>query len=309
MNQPSGHRPARSATGVIGGMPARQRPIARLPVLDSAIAYQDIGSGSPIVCLHGNPTSSYLWRNVLPLLPGRALAPDLIGMGESGKPDIAHTFDDHSRYLDAWMDAMNLDAVILVGHDWGAALACDWAARHPDRVRAIAFSEAVIKPMTWSEFPLGAHGFFRAARTADNGEALVLDANAFLDQVLPGTVARPLSSGDLAAYHAPFPDRVSRRPLLAWARSLPLDGQPGDVVARFSAFAQWLAHSTDVPKLSVTFQPGPGTMTTTATQKWCTATLAALETEHIDGLAGHHTPEDQPEALAAAIRTWIDRRL
>src|SRR3954471_2408688 len=135
-------------------------------VLDSTIFYREIGTGVPMIFLHGNPTSSYLWRHVLPAVgdPGRRLAPDLIGMGESGKPDIAYTFDDHARYLDAWFDALGLDDVVLIGHDWGGALAADWASRHPGRVRALAFTEAILKPMTWEEFPPAGAEVFRALK-------------------------------------------------------------------------------------------------------------------------------------------------
>jgi len=136
-------------------------------VLDSTIFYREMGAGTPFVFLHGNPASSYLWRNVLPAVgdPARRLAPDLIGMGDSGKPDIDYTFDDHARYLDAWFDALELDSVVLIGHDWGGALAFDWAARHPDRVRGVAFFETIVKPMSWEEFPDDGRRLFEAIKT------------------------------------------------------------------------------------------------------------------------------------------------
>ncbi len=194
------------------------------PVLDSTMFHRESGAGAPVVFLHGNPTSSHLWRDVLPAVggPGRLLAPDLIGMGESGKPDIAYTFADHARYLDAWFDALGLDEVVLVGHDWGGALAFDWAARHPGRVRGIAFTETIVKPMTWEEFPEGGRPLFEAIRTPGVGEALILDDNAFVEQVLPGSVATPLAPADLDVYRAPYPTVESRRPLLQWPRSMPL---------------------------------------------------------------------------------------
>src|SRR5690348_10335917 len=177
-----------------------------IDVLDSTIHYE--GERGPIVYLHGNPTSSHAWRKVLPRTGG--LAPDLIGMGESGKPDIAYTFADHARYLDAWFDALGLHDVVLVGHDWGGALAFDWAARHPDRVRGIAFTETIVKPMTWEEFPEGGRGLFAAIKTEGVGEKMILDDNAFIDQVLPGTVATPMDQSDLAVYRKPYPTRESR---------------------------------------------------------------------------------------------------
>ncbi len=278
-------------------------------VLDSTMAHRELGSGTPMVFLHGNPTSSHLWRDVLPAVggPGRLLAPDLIGMGESGKPDIAYTFADQARYLDAWFDALGLEEVVLVGHDWGGALAFDQAARHPGRVRGIAFTETIVKPMTWEEFPEGGRPLFEAIRTPGVGEAMILDENAFVEQALPGTVATPLTPADLDVYRRPYPTRESRRPLLQWPRSMPLGEEPADVVARIRAYDRWLAASPDVPKLLLTFAPGPGVMTGPETVDWCARNIAALEIEHHDGVAGHHTPEDQPLAIAGAVAAWADR--
>jgi len=277
-------------------------------VLDSAMSYRESGTGTPIVFLHGNPTSSYLWRNVMPGVgTGRLLAPDLIGMGDSGKPEIAYSFADHARYLDAWFDALGLAEVVLVGHDWGGALAFDWAARHPGRVRGIAFTETIVKPMTWEEFPEGGRELFRAIRTEGVGEAMILDQNAFIEQALPAASATPLTPADLAAYRKPYPTRESRRPLLRWPRSMPLGGEPADVVTRIEAYDEWLRSSPDVPKLLLTFTPGPGTMMTSDIVAWCVANIAALEIEHSDAVAGHHTPEDQPELIATAISAWVER--
>ena len=162
-------------------------------VLGTTIAHRERGDGTPVVFLHGNPTSSHLWRDVLPAVDGhRLLAPDLVGMGESGKPEIAYTFDDHARHLDAWFDAIGLGDVGLVGHDWGGALAFDFAARHPGRVKGIAFTETIVKPMTWEEFPEGGRELFAAIKTPGVGESMLLDQNLFLD--LDGTVAHPLSA-------------------------------------------------------------------------------------------------------------------
>ncbi|MFG1853958.1 haloalkane dehalogenase [Actinomadura geliboluensis] len=277
------------------------------PVLDSTIFYREVGRGpTPTVFLHGNPTSSYLWRHVLPVVgaAGRCLAPDLIGMGESGKPDIAYSFDDHARYLDAWFDALELDRVVLVGHDWGGALAFDWAARHPGRVRGIAFTETIVKPMSWEEFPAGARPLFEAMRSPGVGEAMVLEENAFIEQALPRTVPG-LSEEDLAVYGRPYPTRRSRVPLLQWPRSMPLDGEPADVVARIDAYGQWLVDSADVPKLLVAFEPGESAMMSAQIIDWCTAHMSALEIE-THGTAGHHTPEEQPEAIASSLVAWLD---
>ncbi|WP_433632850.1 haloalkane dehalogenase [Nocardia sp. CA-120079] len=276
-------------------------------VLDSTIFHREMGAGTPFVFLHGNPTSSYLWRNVLPAVddPARRLAPDLIGMGDSGKPDIDYTFDDHARYLDAWFDALELDSVVLIGHDWGGALAFDWAARHPDRVRGVAFFETIVKPMSWEEFPDDGRRLFEAIKTPGIGEAMLLEQNAFIE-LLPGTVITPLTEEDLAAYREPYPTLQSRRPLLQWARSMPLGGEPADVVARVEAYDAWLATSVEVPKLLLAFEPGPGAMQSPEMVDWCATHIANLEiTRH--GPAGHHTPEDQPTAIATAIAAWADK--
>ncbi|WP_406193591.1 haloalkane dehalogenase [Kitasatospora sp. NBC_01560] len=277
-------------------------------LLGTTMHHRESGTGTPVVLLHGNPTSSHLWRDVMPAVGGgRLLAPDLIGMGESGKPDIDYTFADQARHLDAWFDALGLRDVILVGHDWGGALAFDWAARHPDLVRGIAFTETIVKPMSWEEFPEGGRELFRAIKTEGVGEAMILDENAFIEQALPGTVATALDPRDLEVYRRPYPTRESRRPLLQWPRSMPLGGEPAEVVARIEAYDRWLAATPEVPKLLVTFAPGPGTMMHEDTVAWCEANIAGLEIARHDAVAGHHTPEDQPELLAASIATWADR--
>ncbi|MBX6385767.1 MAG: haloalkane dehalogenase [Microbispora sp.] len=277
-------------------------------VLDSTMFYRDTGAGTPMVFLHGNPTSSHLWRRVLPLIgePGRCLAPDLIGMGDSGKPPVPYRFADHARYLDAWFDALDLDGVVLIGHDWGGALAFDWAARHPGRTRGVAFMETIVRPMSWSGFPEGARELFRKLRTPGVGEELVLDRNLFIEQALPFGVATGLADEDLEVYRRPYPTRDSRMPLLQWPRAFPFDGEPADVVERVEAYDAWLAASPEVPKLLLTFESGPGLMTGPETVAWCAGNIAGLEIENC-GPAGHHAPEDQPEAIAAAIAAWADR--
>jgi haloalkane dehalogenase len=266
-----------------------QRGGVQVKILDSTMSFVDTGVGAPLVFLHGNPTSSFLWRNVLPSLPGRRLAPDLIGMGGSGKPDIEYTFDDHARYLDAWFDALDLDDVVLIGHDWGGALAADWASRHPSRVRGLAFTEAVVKPMSWAEFPPDGAELFRAIKTPGVGESMI---GGFLDGLPP-------------EYAGPYPTDESRRPLLRWARSLPLGGEPAPVVARIEAFGRWLGSTPEIPKLLITFEPGHGTMLTPPMIDWCAANFASLEVVHHPVMAGHHTPEDQPELIAKTLSTWL----
>ncbi|MGC7096329.1 haloalkane dehalogenase [Amycolatopsis lurida] len=276
-------------------------------VLDSTMAHRETGTGTPIVFLHGNPTSSYLWRNVLPAVgdPGRRLAPDLIGMGDSGKPRIDYTFDDHARYLDAWFDALDLGEVVLVGHDWGGALAFDFAARHPGRVRGLAFTETIVKPMSWAEFPEAGRELFRTIKTPGAGEELMLEQNAFIES-MSGMVTG-LTDADLDAYRQPYPTPESRLPLLRWARMMPLDGDPADVVSRVERYDRWLATSPDVPKLLLTFQSSYGAMLTRELIDWCERNIAGLDIAAHDLVAGHQTPDDQPQAVAAAIAAWLDK--
>ncbi len=278
-----------------------------LRVLDSTIHYEDSGHGTAVVFLHGNPASSRLWRNVLPRIGhGRKLAPDLIGMGRSGKPNIAYQFADHARYLDAWLDALALDRVVLVGHDWGGALAFDWAARHRQRVLGLAFLESIVKPMSWEELSPQARKRSEAIRTPGVGEAMVLDQLLFVRQAYTGGVLTPVAEQDLEAYLAPFPTRESRRPILAWARQIPLGGEPAELVARIEAYDAWLADSADVPKLLMTFEGSPTLIISKEMADWCATNIAALETVHC-GAAGHHAPEDRPAEIAAAISVWADR--
>jgi haloalkane dehalogenase len=277
-------------------------------VLDSTISFRELGTGAPLVFLHGNPTSSYLWRDVIRLVgdPGRRLAPDLIGMGDSGKPAIEYRFADHARYLDAWFDQLELEDVVLVGHDWGGALAFDWAARHPERTRGIVFMETIVRPMVLADLPESARPVFEALRSPGVGEAMVLEQNVFIEQALPATSMSGLSAADLDAYRQPYPTPESRRPLLQWPRSLPIDGEPRDVVERVEAYDRWLSASPEVPKLVLSFEPGPGQMLGQDVIDWCVANVAALDIERC-GPAGHHAPEDQPAAIAAAIVVWADR--
>jgi haloalkane dehalogenase len=276
-------------------------------VLDSSVHYEDSGSGTAFVFLHGNPGSSHLWRNVLPRTgQGRLLAPDLIGMGRSGKPDLPYAFADHARYLDAWFDALDLDRVVLVGHDWGGALAFDWAARHPGRALGVAFLESIVKPMAWEDLSPQARERSQTIRTPGTGEEMVLEQNLFVRQAFTGGVLTPVGEEDLEAYLAPYPTRDSRRPVLAWARQLPLGGEPAELVARIETYDKWLASSTDVPKLLMTFEGSPTLLISGELAGWCAANIAALETVPC-GRAGHHAPEDRPEEIAAAISAWADR--
>ena len=279
--------------------------IHRTDVLDSFIAHREIGEGRPLVFLHGNPTSSHVWRHVLPRIDrGRRLAPDLVGMGRSGKPEIEYRTRDHARYLDAWMDALDLSDVVLVGYDWGGVLALDWAARHPDRVRGVVVFETFLRGMRWSDFPSEGATLFRALRTPEVGERLVLEENAFLARSLEHGVTRGLAEVDREVYYAPYPDPASRRPLLQWPREIPIDGEPADVEAILDANAAWMA-SARTPKLLLTFDGGR-LSNATEVVAWAARTFPTLDVVPL-GASGHHAPEDAPEAIADAIVEWLDR--
>lgn len=278
-----------------------------IEVLDTVMHYEQAGSGRPIVLLHGNPTSSYLWRSVIPALAGsgRCLAPDLVGFGASGKPEIGYRFAEHARYLAAWFDALGLEEVTLVGHDWGGALGFDWAASHPDRVRGVAFMETIIKPLSWAEWPPAARDIFQAFRS-EQGEQLILDRNLFVEAVLPASIQRTLSAEEMEHYRRPFAERSARRPTLVWPREIPIDGEPADVVARVEAYDRWLGESSSVPKLLLTFDPGA--IMTPPVVQWCRGQLADLEVEHV-GPGIHFVQEDSGPAIGAAVAAWIRRRL
>jgi haloalkane dehalogenase len=278
-----------------------------VPVLDSFLHYEESGAGPVFVFLHGNPSSSRLWRKVIPRLGrGRMLAPDLIGMGQSGKPGIPYLFADHARYLDAWFDALGPDRVVLVGHDWGGALAFDRASRHPEQVAGIAFLESIVKPLRSADLSPQARKRAETIRDPEAGEELGLDTDGLVRQAFTKGVLTPVSDEDLAAYLAPYPTRESRLPLLAWARQMPIDGEPAELVERIEAFDAWLAESAEVPKLLMTFEGSPTLLITAGQTAWCAANIASLDIAAC-GQAGHHAPEDQPEAIAMAISAWADR--
>lgn len=280
-------------------------------ILDSHIAYTQTGQADlpVVVFLHGSPTSSYIWRNVTPHISGRArvLAPDLIGMGESGKPDIGYRFADHARYLEAWFEALDLNQVVLVGHDWGGALGMDWAARHPGRVKGIALMETFLRPQSWAELPPQVVEHSQALRTPGLGERMLLEDNFAIEGALPHpfSIHGGLSEHDHDVYRAPYLDPASRRPLLTWPREIPFDREPADVADRFDAYGRWLADTPQVPKLLLTAEDGVGIGSPEMTA-WAKGHIAALEVESI-GLAGHQAPEDQPDAIGQAIARWLDR--
>lgn len=278
-------------------------PRRSVRVLDSEISYVDVGGGDPIVFLHGNPTSSYLWRNIIPHLDGlgRCLAPDLVGMGRSSpSPGGTYRFFDHSRYLDAWFEALGLsERVTLVLHDWGSALGFHWARRFPQRVRAIAYMESIVQPRRWEDFPNGRDAIFRALRS-DRGESMILDDNFFIETVLPKSILRALSEEEMEAYRAPFRDRESRKPTLIWPRELPIEGEPADVAAAVDDYGRWLAGSP-IPKLFIAAEPGA--VLTGRARDFCRTWPNQREVA-VKGI--HYVQEDSPVEIGQALRDFVE---
>ncbi len=288
------------------GTPSSQAEMRHIEVLGSRMAYVERGAGAPILLLHGNPTSSYVWRNILPYLEplGRCIAPDLIGMGQSDKPDLAHRFADHARYLEAFIGALGLNELTLVAHDWGSALGFDWMARHPGAVRRVAFFEAFLAPLPGFEvFAPANRELFRQFRKRGAGEQLILEQNAFIEQVLPAGILRSLSPAEMDAYRAPFPDPASRRPTLAWPREIPIAGEPADVLAVFERYLTALQRSP-IPKLLLTADPG--VLVPAPVVAWCREHLPNLEVVEL-GPGRHYLQEDYPDAIGRSIADWIRR--
>ena len=281
-------------------------PRRRVAVLDTEMAYVDVGAGDPVVFLHGNPTSSYLWRNVIPHVEavGRCLAPDLVGMGDSGwAPAGSYRFVDHARYLDAWFAAIvPARPVTLVVHDWGSALGFDWARRHPERVRGVVYMEALVRPVTWDEWPEPARKIFQAMRSP-GGEEMVLQKNVFVERILPASVLRGLTEAEMTVYRRPFLEPgESRRPTLTWPRQIPIDGEPADVVAIVDAYAQWLAAADALPKLFV--NADPGVILTGPQREFCRQWPNQRE---VTVRGSHFIQEDSPHEIGEAVAAFVGR--
>ena len=283
-------------------------PKQHAQVLDSSMGYVEIGQGDPIVFLHGNPTSSYLWRNVMPHAEGlgRLIAPDLIGMGDSEKledsgPD-RYRFVEHRRYLDGLLEALGVvDNVTFVVHDWGSALGFDWANRHRDSIRGIAYMEAIVKPLTWDEWPPPVKPVFQAFRSPA-GEKMVLEENAFVELVLPGAVLRKLSEEEMSVYRRPYGEPgESRRPTLTWPRQIPIEGEPEDVVAIVEEYGEWLAQS-DLPKLFI--NADPGAILRGSARDFCRSWPNQTEVT-VSGT--HFVQEDSPDEIGTALADWLNQ--
>jgi haloalkane dehalogenase len=272
-------------------------------VLGTRMHYVDQGDGPTFLFLHGSPTWSYIWRNVIPHLSGqgRCVAPDLVGMGRSDKPDIEHTFEAHIAYLDAFIAELGLTDIVLVVQDWGSALGFQYAQRNPDNVRGIAFMEALLGPIgSWDDFDPGFRDIFKLFRDPIEGRELIINQNVFLEQILPGAVVRTLSSTELESYKAPFVDPADREPLFAWPSELPIENQPAGPAKIMTSYREWLLGS-DLPKLLL--HATPGSLTTADVVAWAEAELPNLTTVHL-GAGIHHLQEDHPHAIGRAIAEW-----
>lgn len=281
--------------------PADPHPRRRIAVLDTEMSYVDVGQGDPIVFLHGNPTSSYLWRNIIPYLSehGRCLAPDLVGMGQSGKsPAGAYRFVDHARYLDAWFDGLKLTSnVTLVIHDWGGALGLHRATRYPEQMKAIAYMESVVMPKRWADFG-EAGGMFLGLRSG-KGEQMALDQNFFVEKILPRSIMRKLSDEEMAAYRAPFLTRESRLPTLAWPREIPIEGEPADVTAIVENSGKAMSQS-GLPKLLIV--GNPGAIINGRTLEFCRTWPHQTEVT-VKGI--HFIQEDSPDEIGKALQSFL----
>ncbi len=277
----------------------------RVDINGLAMAYVEVGEGDPIVLLHGNPTSSYLWRNIIPHLSGlgRCIAPDLIGMGDSDPlpmsgPD-SYRFVEHRDYLDGLFEALGVTSnVTLVVHDWGSGLGFDWANRHRDAVKGIAYMEAIVAPVSWNDWPEAAQSIFQAMRS-EAGENIVLEKNVFVERILPASTLRGISDEDMAVYRRPYLEPgESRRPTLTWPRQIPIEGEPADVHEIVTSYGEWLAAGA-VPKLFINAEPG--SILIGRQREVCRAWPNQTEVT-VPGI--HFVQEDSPDAIGEAIADW-----
>ena len=272
-----------------------------------SIAYIDVGDGAPIVLLHGNPTSSYLWRNVVPHLEGigRVIVPDLIGHGDSEKlPDSEgperYSFEISYEYLAGLLNELNItEDVTLVIHDWGSALGFHWAKHHPEAVKGIAYMEAIVCPVTWDDWPKSARGIFKGFRS-DKGEDLVLQRNMFVEAVLPSSVIRQMGEEEMNQYRKVFTKAADRQPTLNWPRQIPIDGEPSHMVDLVASYGEWMASNQELPKLFI--NADPGSILTGKARKFCRTWPNQKEVT----VAGtHFIQEDSPAEIGIAVAEWL----
>jgi len=284
---------------------AKELPKKTISVNGKTMSYVEMGEGDPIIFQHGNPTSSYLWRNIMPHLAdqGRCIAVDLIGMGDSDKledsgPD-RYTLLEHRDYFDAALDALGVTSnVTFVIHDWGSALGFDWANRHRDSVIGIAYMESIVRPVSWDDWPEAARGVFQGFRSSA-GEDMVLDKNVFVERVLPGSIIRDLSDEEMEVYRRPFKNPgEERRPTLTWPRQIPIEGEPAEVVELVQSYADWLSKS-DMPKLFINAEPGA--ILIGPQREFCRSWLNQQE---VTVVGNHFLQEDSPNEIGEAIAQW-----
>ena len=286
--------------------PDERYPKQRVQINGRQVAYVETGNGDPIVFQHGNPTSSYLWRNIIPHVEGlgRCIAPDLIGMGDSEKlPDSGpdrYTFAEHREYFDGLLEQLGVtENVTFVIHDWGSALGFDWANRHRDRVKGIAYMEAIVQPLSWDQWPDAATKLFEGFRSPA-GEDMVLENNVFVENVLPGSVIRELSAEEMEVYRRPFGEKgEDRRPTLTWPRQIPLAGEPADVVKLVGDYGDWLS-GCDVPKLFVNAEPGA--ILIGEQREFCRSWPNQTE---VTVTGNHFLQEDSPDEIGQALADWL----
>jgi haloalkane dehalogenase len=284
-----------------------ERSMNYVEVLGSQMAYLDEGAsvvGAPVVLfLHGNPTSSYLWRNVIPHIAPqlRCVAPDLIGFGHSDKPDIAYRVADHARYLQAFIQALQLHDIVFVVHDWGSALGMDWARRHPTDVRGIALMEFIAPQPTWLDLDARPYEFLKTMRNPDIGRRLIVDENAFVEQGLPDGVVRALSDAEMQEYRRPFREPRHREPVYRFPNELPIAGHPPDVYAMAIAYHQWLLE-TETAKIF--FHAAPGLFIPPARADFYATRLKNCRVVDL-GHGDHYLPEDHPDTIGKEVAAWL----
>lgn len=273
-----------------------------LEVYGSEMHYVDEGAGDPILFLHGNPTSSYLWRNILPHLTphSRCIAPDLIGMGKSDKPDIAYRFEDHSKYLEAFIKKMNLHNITLALHDWGSGLGFHYAMRHQQNVNGIAFMEAIIDTARWEDFPKEFKVGFKMFRTPGLGWLMISVMNVFVEKLLPEAIVRPLTKEEMDHYRAPYKKIKDRKPVRVWPQEIPIDGKPPDMHQLVEEYNRELQR-TAIPKLL--FYAYPGGIIRSRQVEWCKKNLSNLETVDL-GKGIHYLQEDHPHKIGKKLAEW-----
>jgi haloalkane dehalogenase len=276
-----------------------------IEVHGSRMHYIDEGSGDPVLFLHGNPTSSYLWRNIIPYLTplARCIAPDLIGMGKSDKPNLKYRFFDHVKYIESFIELMKLEKITLVVHDWGSALGFHYAMRNEKNIKGIAFMEAMVKPFSWNDFPKGFKAGFKLFRTPVVGWLLIVWFNMFVERILPKAIVRELTEEEMSHYREPFRTWRNRKPVWQWPNEIPIDGKPSDVAQVIKHYNSKLQEA-ELPKLL--FYATPGGIITPSTVDWCTQNLKNLTTVDI-GEGIHFLQEDTPHAIGSELAKWYNK--